>query len=441
MVFDVSKDRRYLQLENMVVDLETGIKFTLDSAHPAFICEMFKNQFAYSYKHKLIENNELFRKMKQLIYPLISHDKGIVSEYEVRYGMNLISESSETFSYSTYRTIEESWDFVKTKMLDMLPITPNDLVEGWLGDTWDSIKSGASAAWDKTKEVAGKVWDSIKDAASWILNKGLPWFFEKLEGFLLNPVTIGIEIALTAIGVGKIAGAVLWGVLGIWKIYQLATGKIKDDIWSYLDIGVCLLGLLATGGAAKALKAGIKATGRSIVKLANLPGIKQLIQLLAKGVSFIGNMIMKPIQWLTKTFGGPKINQMVNMAKNKLDDVVKKLTDAFNTAKKGPGIIKTAKQGIKTDITNPLKTALTGGKTAAELERAAFKGTLVGTGVGLGMMGIHKYADNKQKVAQKQEKEANQAMVDYASNDETMQQAASSEMQGLLDKFKKMDNQ
>jgi len=217
MVFDVSKDKRYLQLENMVVDLETGLKFTLDSAHPAFICEMFKSQFAYSYKHKLIENNELFRKMKQLIYPLISHDKGIVSEYEVRYGMNLIYESSETFSYSTYKTIEESWDFVKTKMLDMLPITPNDLVEGWLGDTWDAIKTGA-----------GKVWDSIKDAASWVLNKGLPWFFEKLEGFLLNPVTIGIEIALTAIGVGKIAGAILWGALGIWKIYQLATqGKLK----------------------------------------------------------------------------------------------------------------------------------------------------------------------------------------------------------------------
>jgi hypothetical protein len=326
-------------------------------------------------------------------------------------------------------------------MLDMLPITPNDLVEGWLGDTWDSIKSGASAVWDKTKEVAGKVWDSIKDAASWILNKGLPWFFEKLEGFLLNPVTIGVEVALTAIGVGKIAGAILWGVLGIWKIYQLATGKIKSDIWSYLDIGVCLLGLLATGGAAKALKAGIKSTGRSIAKLAKLPGIKQLIQLLAKGVSFIGNMIMKPIQWLTKTFGGPKINEMVNMAKNKLDDVVKKLTDAFNSAKQGPGIIKTAKQGIKTDITNPLKTALKGGKTAAELERAAFKGTLVGTSVGLGMMGIHKYADNKQKEAEKKEKETNKAMVDFASNDETMQQAASSEMQGLLNQFKTMDNQ
>jgi len=369
MVFDVSKDKRYLQLENMVVDLETGLKFTLDSAHPAFICEMFKSQFAYSYKHKLIENNELFRKMKQLIYPLISHDKGIVSEYEVRYGMNLIYESSETFSLSTYKTIIESWDFVKTKMLDMLPITPNDLVEGWLGDTWDGIKS-----------VAGKVWDSVKDAASWVLNKGLPWFFEQLEGFLLNPVTIGIEVALSAIGVGKIAGAILWGALGIWKIYQLATGKLKDDIWSYLDIGVCLLGLLATGGAAKALKAGIKSTGRSIAKLAKLPGIKQLIQLLAKGVSFIGNMIMKPIQWLTKTFGGPKINQMVNTAKSKLDKIVETLTNTFNTATKGPGIIKTAKQGVKTDIVNPLKTAFKGGKTAAELERAAFKGAKWGVG-------------------------------------------------------------
>jgi len=32
-------------------------------------------------------------------------------------------------------------------------------------------------------------------------------------------------------------------------------------------------------------------------------------------------------------------------------------------------------------------------------------------------------------------------MVDFASNDETMQQAASSEMQGLLNQFKTMDNQ
>ena len=90
MDFTVSKDRRYVQLESMVVDLETGIKFDLNHAHPSVVCEMFKNQFTHSYKYKLIETNQLFSKMKQLIYPLIQHDKNIVSEYEVRYGMNLM---------------------------------------------------------------------------------------------------------------------------------------------------------------------------------------------------------------------------------------------------------------------------------------------------------------------------------------------------------------
>ena len=183
MDFTVSKDRRYVQLESMVVDLETGIKFDLNHAHPSVVCEMFKNQFTHSYKYKLIETNQLFSKMKQLIYPLIQHDKNIVSEYEVRYGMNLIFESSDSFSYTTYKTIEESWDYVKTKMLEVFPITPSELIEGWLDDTWGAIKSGASAVWDK-----------VKQGASWILNKGLPWFFEKLEGTTIPAFRVKIRV-------------------------------------------------------------------------------------------------------------------------------------------------------------------------------------------------------------------------------------------------------
>jgi len=433
MDFTVSKDRRYVQLESMVVDLETGIKFDLNHAHPSVVCEMFKNQFTHSYKYKLIETNQLFSKMKQLIYPLIQHDKNIVSEYEVRYGMNLIFESSDSFSYTTYKTIEESWDYVKTKMLEVFPITPSELIEGWLDDTWGAIKSGASAVWDK-----------VKQGASWILNKGLPWFFEKLEGFLLNPVTIGVEVALTAIGVGKIAGAILWGALGIWKIYQLFTGKIENSIWSYLDIGVCLLGLLLTGGAAKAFGAAIKGTGRSIAKIAQLPGIKQLLQLLGKGISFISSMILKPIEWLAKNLGGTKVTEMINIAKNKIGEIVKKLQNTFGQAAKGPGLGKTTVQGVKTDVVNPLKTALKT-KTKAELERAAFKGAKTGTAFALGMKGVEKYAESKAKEDEnklKQEKaKADQAIAQYASNDETLKQAAQTDMQALMAKFKEMDNQ
>ena len=119
MSFNLSVDRKYIQHENMLVNLESGLRFNIDSAHPAVVCEMFKSQFTHSYKFKLMETNDLFSKMKELIYPLINHDKDLVSEYEVRYGMNLISESSEEFNYGTYRIIEESWDFVKTKMINV----------------------------------------------------------------------------------------------------------------------------------------------------------------------------------------------------------------------------------------------------------------------------------------------------------------------------------
>lgn len=447
MNFDVSKDRRYLQLENLVVDLETGLKFNINHAHPVVVCEMFKNQFTHSYKYKLMESNELFSKMKQLIYPLISHNKDMVSEYEVRYGMNLIFENTDTFSYTTYRTIEESWEFVKQKMLDTIPVTPSELLEGWFGDAvdWVGNKASQAASWvgDKLKQGAEWVGDKLKQAASWILNKGLPWFFEKLESFLLNPITIGVEVALTAIGVGKIAGAILWGALGIWKIYQLFAGKLPNEIWTYIDIGICLMGLLLTGGAAKALKAAVGGVGRSVAKLAQLPGIKQLIQLLGKGIGFISNALLKPIEWLAKNLGGPKVSEMIGVAKNKIAEVVKKLETAFSGAAKGPGIGATVKQGIKADITNPLKTALKT-KSAAELNKAAFKGAKWGVGTGLAMKGIEKYAENKAKEEEgkiSQEKaKVDQAVGQFASNDETLKSAASTEMSSLLKQFKEMDN-
>lgn len=448
MSFNVSKDRKYVQLENLVVDLETGLKFDINRAHPVVVCEMFKNQFTHSYKYKLMESNELFSKMKQLIYPLISHNKDMVSEYEVRYGMNLIFENTDTFSYTTYRTIEESWEFVKQKMLNVIPVTQEELLEGWFGDAvdWVGNKASQAAGWvgDKVKQGVEWVGDKVKQAASWILNKGLPWFFEKLEAFLLNPITIGVEVALTAIGVGKIAGAILWGALGIWKIYQLFTGKIENSIWSYIDIGICLMGLLLTGGAAKALGAAVKSTGRSIAKIAKLPGIKQLVQLLAKGIGYISNAILKPIEWLAKNLGGSKVTEMINVAKNKIGEIVKKLESTFSSAAQGPGIGKSTVQGVKSDIVNPLKSALKT-KTAAELERAAFKGAKWGVGTGVAMKGIEKYAENKAKEGEQQmaqeKAKITQAVGQFANNDETLKSTASTSMTSLLNQFKEIDNQ
>lgn len=442
MSFNVTKDNRYLQIETIIWDTHTGLKFDIERAHPAVICEMFKNQFSYTYKNKLMESNELFSKMKQLIYPLIEFDRDLVSEYEVRYGMNLIFESSENHNYTTGRIIEESWDFVKTKILGVIPVTPQELLESWL---WDKVKQGASWVGDKVKQGAEWVGDKLKQAGSWILNKGLPWFFSKLESFLLSPVGIGIDVALNVIGVGKIATAIIWGALGVWKIYQLFSGKIENDIWAYIDIAVCLVGLVLTGGAAKALKLGVQAVGRSTAKLLKSPVIKTVIQLVGKGLNFIANAILKPIEWLAKNVGGPKIQQMVSVAKSKIAQVFEGLNNFLkggSTAAAGAGkqgIGGTLKQGIKTDVVNPAKAAL---KNSALMKKAALKGATWGLathgalkGVEHGVKAYVEYQGAKNSAA------VEQAINQIASNDDMVKGTVSTEMDVLQSQFSALDNQ
>lgn len=427
MDFSISSDKRYLQLEGQIVDLQTGIKFNVETSHPAVVCEMFKHQFTHNYKMKLMETNDLFFKMKQLIYPFISHDKDLVSEYEVRYGMNLIYENSDDFNYGTYRTIEESWDFVKSKMLEVFPITPTELLEGWLDDAWGAVKKGAS--W---------VGDKLKQAKDWILNKGLPWFFEKLEKFLLSPVGIGIDVALTAIGIGKVATSIIWGSLGVWKIYQLFTGKIKNDIWAYIDIAICLVGLVFTGGAAKGIKAGIGALGRDVSKIARSPILKPIVQLLGRGLNFIVNAILKPIEWLAKTFGGGKVQEMINVAKNKLSEVFKTLETSLKPSAQS-GVVGTLKKGVKSDIINPAKAAL---RDPALLKKGAIKGTKWGVGTYAAIKGVEKGAHwYGERQTAKQSEQAKQALTQLASNEKVMQQTVSISLGDALKQMKNLDNQ
>lgn len=339
MNFNVSIDRKYIQVENIILNTETGLKTNIINPDLFMLCEILKDQFLFSYKNKLMERINLFSSMKKLVYPLIKHDINLLQEYEVKYGMNLIYEDINVINNYTCELIEESFDF---------------------------IKKGISNVGDKLKQVG-----------SFILNKGLPVFFKKLEEVLLNPIAIGVDVALTALGIGKVAGAILWGSLGIWKIYELSTGKMEDSIWSYLDIAVCFIGLIFTGASAKGLKSIIKAAGRDVGVLLKSRAIKPIMNLLGKGLNFISNALIKPIEWLVTKVGGPKIKEMVNLAKTKLKNVFDKLISFFNPAKGQKGIKGSISQGIKSDIINPGKEAL---KNKSALKSAAIKGTKWGAG-------------------------------------------------------------
>ena len=286
----ISNNKKYIILENIVLDTHTGLKFCVDNIHPVVVCNIFKEQTLYSYKHNLEESTSLFSKIKKLVYPLLETNNDILCEYEVRYGMKLITESK--YSYGTELLISKSWDFLIKKFSEKLPINFDKLIneQNWLSNQFDKAKNIGGKVIQSVKDVGGKVIQSVKDAAGFVLNKGLPWFFQKLESFLLNPVTIGADVALSALGIGKVASAVLWGSLGIWKIYQLSIGKLENNWFTYLDIGLCLLGLVLTGAAVKPIKSVIK-TVRNPAKLVKLPVFKPFLKLLSMGSSAIKNYI------------------------------------------------------------------------------------------------------------------------------------------------------
>jgi hypothetical protein len=416
---NISQDKRYVQFENIIVDLETGFRFNSSNPHPVFVCEMFKKQFVNSYQNNLMESKELFSKMKELIYPLIAHDRNLISEYEVRYGMNMILESKEEFSYSTMRTIEESWDFIKFKMIDQFPL----IMEDWLDDVWG-----------KTKEVAGNVIDKVKKAGTWILNKGLPWFFSKLESFLLSPVGIGVDVALTSIGIGKIATTVIWGALGAWKIYQLMSGQISNDIWSWLDIGICFIGLIFTGGVAKGLKATIKAAGRDITKLSK-GALRPIIQLLGKGINFIIKALAAPFEWLSKTFGSGKMTEVINLAKNGVSKVFTNLSKALET-KGGSELKKLAGKGLKQDITNPIKAAI---KNPSVITPALRKGAVTGLAFHGGMKAIERGVGAYGEYKQGQNKKDVEKIAKSLSDDQ-LKQSTSYDLNTAIEQMKQLDN-
>jgi hypothetical protein len=423
--FNMTSDGRYFQLEGRVYDSITGLNTDIDNPHPIFICEMFKNLFIHSNDNRLMERNELFKKMKSLIYPFFQNNSNTIMEYEVRFGMSPLLESNNNF-YTDKILIENSWGFVKTKLFELNPDLVNEQALDWIknkaNQAWDATKNVAGKAWDATKNVAGKAWDAVKQAGTWILNKGLPWFFQKLESFLLHPVGIAIDVALTAIGVGKIATTILWGSLGVWKIYQIITGKTKltgnwkEDIWVYLDVAICFVGLLFSG-AAKTLWSGIKAAGRDVLKLGGKL-LKPVFNVIGKGGSFITNALLGPMEWLIKNLGGDRIAKMISSVKSSIGRFFDGMAKTFQNV----GKLETpqmAKNLIKKDITNPLKAA-----TKKDMIKAAQKGATWGLAFHGGMKGlehgVQKYAEYKSKEAKKETAD----MVNKISNDEKQMTSA-----------------
>jgi len=394
--FNITGDGRYLQMMGKIVDLHTNFSTDIDSPNPIFVCEMYKNQFTLAHREGLFESTDLFKKMKELLYPMMGQNTSYIMEYEVRYGSKLIFESEDKLR--TEQLISESWEFVKSKIYDQTIVIEgvwDDLKSGatnlankvgsaassaWdatksaASSAWDATKSAASSAWDATKSAGSKVLDAAKQAASWVINKGLPWFFQTLEDFLISPVGIGLDIALTSIGVGKVATGILWGAILAWKVYLLASGKSDaSSLMTYLDLAICAVGI-GFSGAAKGLRVAVKAAGKNIAKL-GAKVLQPIFGVLSKGAGGLLKIMIKPLEWIASIFG-PKASALITTFKTKISGIFESMNAAITKAagSQAPSLTSTVSKGIRQDIINPAAAAIAG-KGPVSLGKAALKGT------------------------------------------------------------------
>lgn len=425
----ISNGGRYIATSESIVDTNTGLRTDINNPNPLFVCEMFKNEFSFAYKYSLMESKDLFGKMRKLIYHLLESDSKMIMEYEVKFGQNMIFESKK--SIFTEHRIEESWDYIKNLLIKQNPI----LAEGWFSDAVSSVKNAASSAWNKTKEIAGDVWDKVKQAGAWVISKGLPWVMKKIEDFMMSPVGIGLDVALTALGIGKLATGIIWGILLVWKVYQLIDGKIpSDSVWSYIDIAVCLAGLVFSG-AAKTLKTSFKAVGGNIAKVGGKI-LQPIITVLSKGLGGIMNLLIKPLEWISKIFG-PKSSAIISSFKGRVGTILEKMKTIFGPAATKAGISGSegfgtlVKKGLKQDFINPIKNV-----TSKSLRQASSKGLAWGGGMALATKGIEKggevYADIQKSKAEKFTKQLASSIPD-----DQLKQGVEGDMIDLLNKMKK----
>jgi hypothetical protein len=168
---------------------------------------------------------------------------------------------------------------------------------------WDWVKDKAGKAWDSTKSGVKWVGDKLSDVGSYLWNKGLPWFFDKLREFCYSPVGIGLDVALTVAlpAAGKVAMSVVWGALLLWEVKELIDkGPDFERIMNviFAAIGVLVPALSKAGklaiGTSKSLGAVPKASRGIITKILNT------------GKGMIGKIISvagKGAEWLASLFG------------------------------------------------------------------------------------------------------------------------------------------
>lgn len=265
--------------------------------------------------------------------------------------------------------------FILTEQTRNLSLIKEDLKLFLNEGLWSSFKKWAvdtgKSSWEgfqdflKTSVEGGKELINRVSKGEWsevfsLIGKGLLYLGRKIRSALYNPIGLILDAILVATGIGKVAQAVLWGIVVATDVYELVSGNYEENIplWQrLLFLGVDILGLVFAGAAAKSARIVLKPltnarTEAEMVEVVSKnPTIKGILTKMKNGLTEVPGKLSEISSSISSKF--PKGTKFIN---NVLGSIGGFLTKIGNMLNKMLGIKSMAtatktQKGLKTGLT------------------------------------------------------------------------------------------
>ena len=192
--------------------------------------------------------------------------------------------------------------------------------------------------------AAGTGVEMVQKGFTWLKEKGIPWFFEKLRDALGSIGGAIVQQLLDYTGVGAIGVTVLWAALTLFDVWEVSSG-----VGSWAKLFFSVVGLLSAGalGAVmgKFLKPmfGLKSGGKLssfFASIAEKPWfikyIKPIVGWIGGKISWAVDLLKKAGTWISSKLGATSIGGLVSKGAKWLQDIAE-------------GIVKWAGAGAKAE--------------------------------------------------------------------------------------------
>ena len=355
----------------------------------------------------VISNNGLYILTSENLYSVVEDKTYSIDEIELPKWLDILSENTKysiknnlveiktLASYHrrvTYQLMENLSDAKKFNLMleyegkfGNLLLTENViLIEGWFDSAWNWTKDkvGGALNWvsDKVKSFGSFAVKSGKDLVTCITGGGCSPLFEDFREMLYSPVGIGIEVFLSATGIGGIGPIVAWGMMGLWDVGLLLRG---DPSFSWLNLILDILGVglgaiakgfrSIFGGAAGVSRTAGKGIGEVVADGMKNPATKGIFTRLGETLSTKLEPMMSPLQKASEFLTQKLKLSWAGKAYSGFKTQVAKIMDAMG--------VKASEKSLGKELTNPL----TGRKFKSTSKVSAANQTLLRKGVGQGV--------------------------------------------------------